>query len=230
MFKIILHYFSKSEWLLWLSSLTMIIIFFFLFDGNSYLTMINSLIGATSLIFIAKGNPVGQGLTIVFSLLYGIISYSCEYYGEMITYIGMTAPMAVFSLVSWIKNPYRSNKSEVKVNHLKRSEIIFAFALTASVTALFYFVLKAFNTANLFFSTLSVFTSFLAVYLTFRRSCYYALAYSANDIILIILWSLAVRGNTSYVSVIICFVIFLANDLYGFYNWNRMSKRQSRLL
>ncbi|MDE6784912.1 MAG: nicotinamide riboside transporter PnuC, partial [Ruminococcus sp.] len=169
MYKKILNYFSKSEWLLWISSLTAIIIFFFLFDGSSYLTMINSLIGATSLIFIAKGNPVGQMLTIIFSLLYGIISCSCRYYGEMITYLGMTAPMAIVSLISWIKNPCRDNKSEVKINHLKYPEFIFAFGLTAIVTILFYFILKKFNTSNLIFSTLSVFTSFLAVYLTFRR-------------------------------------------------------------
>ena len=38
--------------------------------------MIASLVGVTSLIFIAKGNPIGQALIVVFSLLYGAISYS----------------------------------------------------------------------------------------------------------------------------------------------------------
>ena len=61
------------------------------------------------MIFNAKGNPIGQFLTIVFSLLYGIISYGFSYYGEMITYLGMTMPMSVFALVSWIKNPYKDN-------------------------------------------------------------------------------------------------------------------------
>lgn len=51
----------------------------------------------------------------VFSIMYGIISYSFCYYGEMITYIGMTLPMAAVSLVSWLKNPYKSSKSQVKV-------------------------------------------------------------------------------------------------------------------
>lgn len=226
MIKKITDYFSKGEIILWLSSVTLIIGCFIAFDRTNYITLINSLIGATSLIFIAKGNPIGQGLTIVFSLLYGYISYSCAYYGEMFTYLGMTAPMAVISLISWLKNPYQDNKSEVKVNRLKLSEIAFAFALSAAVTIIFYFILKAFNTANLLISTFSVFTSFLAVYLTFRRSSYYALAYAANDIVLIIMWSMAIINNISYVSVVVCFVMFLANDLYGFYNWNRMCKRQ----
>lgn len=41
-------------------------------------------------------------LMIVFSLLYGVISYTCAYYGEMITYLGMTAPMALFALISFL--------------------------------------------------------------------------------------------------------------------------------
>lgn len=75
------------------------------------MTLIASLIGVPSLIFCAKGNPVGQILMIVFSILYGIISYGFAYYGEMITYLGMTLPMAVFSLVSWLRNPYEDKPS-----------------------------------------------------------------------------------------------------------------------
>lgn len=94
------HYFSKSEIALWSASVLLIITSFFAFDRESYLTLLASLIGVTSLIFNAKGNPFGQLLMVLFSLLYGIISFSFQYYGEMLTYLGMTMPMAVFALIS----------------------------------------------------------------------------------------------------------------------------------
>ena len=75
--------------------------------------------------------------------------YTFAYYGEMVTYLGMTAPMALFTL-----------------------------------------------------------------------------AYAANDIVLIVLWILASLSDLSYLSVVICFLMFLVNDLYGFVNWKRMQKRQ----
>lgn len=226
--KRIIYYFTKTETALWSISALLMISSFAVFDKGNYLTLAASLIGVTSLIFNAKGNPFGQLLMVIFSILYGIISYSFSYYGEMITYLGMTGPMALFALISWLKNPYKGNKSEVEVNHLKKNEIFFMLILTAAVTALFYYILKYFDTANLFFSTVSVTTSFIAVYLTFRRSAYFAVAYAANDIILIILWSLAAKTDISYLSVIICFVMFLFNDLYGFINWKRMSERQKK--
>ena len=219
-------YFSKGELALWGGSAGLILISFFLFDRGNFLTMVASLIGITSLIFSAKGNPVGQALMVVFSLLYGMISYTFSYFGEMITYLGMTGPMALFAFVSWLRNPYNGNHAEVAVNRLQNKELVLMYMLTAVVTFGFYFILDHFDTANMIPSTLSVTTSFIAVYLTFRRSPYFALAYAANDVVLIILWILAAVEDISYLSVIICFVMFLVNDLYGFINWKRMEQRQ----
>ena len=223
------NYFSKLEITLLSTSVFLIIASFIVFDRTNYLTLIASIIGVTSLIFNAKGNPFGQLLMVVFSLLYGIISYTFAYYGEMITYLGMTMPMAVFALISWLRNPYKGNKAEVAVNSIKSGEHIFMWFLSVVITVFFYFILEHFNTANIIPSTLSVTTSFVAVYLTFRRSPYFALAYAANDIVLIVLWVLASISDIRYISVVVCFVAFLFNDIYGFISWQRMKKRQFEL-
>lgn len=225
--KKIFNYFTKAEIILWTVSVIMIVGSFIMSGGDGYLSFIASIIGITALILCAKGNPIAQVLMIVFCLMYTYISYTFSYYGEMLTYACMSLPMAVFSLVSWLRNPYKGNKSEVKVNKLKNNEHIFMAVLTVAVTLIFYFVLKFFNTANLIPSTLSVTTSFAAAYLTFRRSPYYALWYAANDIVLIVLWTLAAMKDISYISVIMCFVTFLANDIYGFVSWRKMEKRQN---
>ena len=225
--KSIINYFTIGEITLWLCSSVGIIVSFFLFDGSNQLTLIASLIGVTSLIFNAKGNPFGQILMIVFSLIYGVISYSFAYYGEMITYLFMTMPMSIVALVTWLRNPYHGKKSEVLVNHIQKKEYFFIYFITLIVTVIFYFSLSALRTNNIIPSTISVTTSFLAVYLTFRRSPYYAIAYAANDLVLIVLWVLAAMEDRKYISVIVCFIAFLLNDIYGFINWKRMGERQA---
>ncbi len=221
------NYFTRTELALWAGSSLLMILAFVIFDRKNYLTLAASLVGAASLILNAKGNPIGQALMVVFSVMYGIISYSFAYYGEMVTYLGMTAPMALFSLFSWLLHPYRGRHAEVEVNTIGRAEISVMSVLTVGVTVLFYYILDFFGTANIIPSTLSVTTSFLAVYLTFRRSPYFAAAYAANDIVLIVLWVLASVSDSRYISVVVCFAMFLANDIYGFVNWQRMKKRQS---
>ena len=225
----VFSYFTKFEIALWSSSVAIILVSFFAFDRANYMTLIASLVGVTSLIFCAKGNPIGEVLMIVFSILYGIISYSFAYYGEMITYLGMTLPMSVIALISWLRNPYSDGKAEVKVNSISIREQMFMWLLTAIVTFVFSFVLKYFGTANLVPSTVSVMTSFAAAYLTFRRSPYLSLAYAANDLILIVLWVLASLSEIRYIAVVGCFSVFFFNDIYGFVNWQRMKKRQSEI-
>ena len=219
-------YFSKAELALWLTSVTVIIASFLIFDRVGYLALVASLIGTTALILCAKGNPIGQALIIVFGIIYGIISYSSAYYGEMITYLGMSVPMAVFSLISWLKNPYNGSKSEVKIARLGHLDIAIMTIATVGVTVAFYFILGAFNTANLLPSTISVTTSFIAVFLTYKRSPYFALAYAANDVVLIVLWVLAAKVGSHCLSVVICFITFLANDIYTYLNWLKIRKRQ----
>ncbi len=226
MLKRLFVYFTLSEKLLWLCSCIAIITVFIIFDKESFLTLTASLVGVTSLILSAKGNPLGQVLMVLFSIIYGIISFSFAYYGEMITYLCMTMPMSVYALICWLKNPYGNNRSEVRISSIEKTDFIILPVSALIVTIIFYFILAAFDTANIIPSTLSVTTSFVAVYLTARRSPFFALAYASNDIVLIILWILAAMENSSYISVVICFAVFLINDLYGFINWNRMKKRQ----
>lgn len=220
-------YFTKAEILLWSISISVIIITFFTFDGESYLKLIASVLGITAIIFIAKGNPIGQALMIIFSILYAIISYSFAYYGEMLTYLLMSMPMAIISLISWLKNPYKDNHAEVKVNSIGKLEILFLVIAAAAVSVVFYFILEFFNTANLLTSTFSVTTSFFAAYLTFRRSPYFAFAYAINDLVLIILWVMASIADTQYISVVVCFIVFMVNDTYSFISWLKMKKRQA---
>ena len=227
MLRRIYNYFTPQERLLWGISAGAILLSFFLLDGRQYLTLAASLIGVTSIIVNAKGNPLGQLLMVIFSLFYGYISYACAYYGEMVTYLGMTGPMAALALISWLRHPFHGNRAQVQVNHISRREHRLLALLTAGVTLGFYFILRALGTANLLPSTVSVVTSFWAVYLTFRRSPLFSLGYAANDLVLIVLWVLASLEDVSYLSVVVCFAAFLANDLYGFISWRRMDKAQA---
>ena len=98
--KRITSYFTRAELVLWISSVIMILTSFFISQESGIIGLVASLIGVTALILCAKGNPIGQVFMIVFCLIYTYISYTFSYYGEMITYAGMSLPMAVVSLVS----------------------------------------------------------------------------------------------------------------------------------
>ncbi len=230
----ILPYFTLFEKCLWLSSVVTVAICYIISPGGDIFSLIASLIGVSALILIAKGNVIGQVMIIVFAVLYGIISYSYAYYGEMITYLGMSAPIAAISVVTWVKHPYKKSASEsgksqggeVAVSTLKPKTIVILTLLTMAVTTAFYFILKALHTENLIISTVSVTTSFAAASLGALRSPYYAFWYALNDIVLVTMWVMATIADLSYLPMIVCFLVFLINDTYGFISWQRIKKKQ----
>lgn len=217
---------SKKEWGIWLASLVVVTVSNLIPGNLDVLTLAAALIGVTSLIFAAKGNVWAQILMIAFSILYGIISWRFRYWGEMITYLGMTLPMAIWSTITWAKNPSKENGNEVAIQKLTRKMIVLLALFCAVVTLAFYLLLQALHTPNLVFSTISITTSFLAASLTMLRSSYYALGYAANDVVLIVLWVLASMENPVYVPVVVNFCIFLFSDLYGFISWKKRERTQ----
>ena len=224
--KSVLKVLNKFDICLWVISVVSIILAFTLTGAQDYMTLASSITGVTALMFVSKGHVAGQIITVVFSVLYGVVSYFFKYYGEMITYLGLSLPAAVAATVSWIKNPYK-DKSEVAVASLSVKKLLIIFLSATAVTVAFYFVLRALDTTNLVVSTVSVATSFVAAALVFIRNRLYGVAYAVNDVVLIVLWVLATIADIAYLPMIICFTLFFVYDIYGFINWTRMKRRQA---
>ncbi|QJD64038.1 nicotinamide mononucleotide transporter [Streptococcus dysgalactiae subsp. equisimilis] len=143
-------------------------------------------------------------------------------------YLFMTLPMAISSLFAWLNHPFEGNKSQVTISRLESADSRRLIMFTLVVTLVFYGVLASLKTAYLLVSTLSIATSFSAVYLSYKRSPYFALAYGLNDLVLILLWMHAAQTDSSQYAVVICFATFLINDSYTFYSWLMLQRYQEK--
>lgn len=204
---------------------TIIILTFILSNEKNILSLISSMLGGVSLIFLAKGDYIGHIISIIFSITYIIISYMCKYYGEIFIYVFLMIPLSITSIITWKKNQIKNH--QVKVSKIKKIDIIIIIIVTLITGFIFYFILKYLKTTNLLISTISVMTSLSASLLSIKRSPYYAIMYILNDLVLIIMWSLIVKTNISYLPNVICFMAFLINDIYALINWKKIEKEQN---
>lgn len=209
--------FTKFEWCLWIGSVIAIAASHFAVGSKDWASLCVSLVGVTSLIFSARGDPFAPVLFIVFGVIYAVKSFFVRYYGEMIISLCMQIPVAIMSLITWLKNTTKEH--QVTAAHLNIKKFAIVLAIDVVITIPFYFLLKYFNTANLIPSTISFITSFAALFLMTLRIPQFALAFILNDIVMIVLWSMALYKDISYISLVVCFVIFLINDTYTFISW-----------
>lgn len=216
---------TKFETCLCLVSVLVIVIGFCFAQEKDVLNLVSSLIGVTSLIYIAKGNLFGEILSLIFGILYSFISYQNRLFSELITYGFMYVPLSIATIVTWFRHPYKDEKT-VEITKTSLKLFLLIVLLGFIVTIIFYFLLKYLNTPSLYVSTFSILTSFIASALVILRSPYYALAFALNDIVLIILWTISTISNVQNITILLCFVVFFFNDIYGFIAWNKRFKKQ----
>ena len=158
---------------------------------------------------------------IIFCILYGIISFRFHYWGEMITYLGMTLPMAAWSAITWLRNPSEENENEVAIRTLNKKHIIGLTISTVIVTGIFYYILAWLDTPKYyvqypvyrdkFYCCISYYAAFFVLrcgicYEWYRADCTLGTCFS---------------GDPAYIPVVVNFAIFLLNDMYGFVSWKK---------
>jgi nicotinamide mononucleotide transporter PnuC len=225
----------KAKWnwfeigLLSVSVVAIIGCFVFSVDKN-YLSLASSILGVVTVVFTSKGLLLAPVLSVVYSVIYTIISVSQRYYGEAIIYMLIMIPMQVVTIIGWFKNK-KQDSDIVEVGKVSKKEYLILGGVTVALTFAFYFLLKWLNTAELVVSTISLITSALATYLVFRRCSYYALFYVLNDIILIVLWTIAMsREGVAFLPVVVSFYVFFINDVYGFIRWKKQEREQLKTI
>jgi len=197
---------------------------------SDLLTTICSIVGIVTALLLAKGKNLGQIFGLLIVALYSIVSFKNRYYGEVIIYLCIMLPMYIIGIISWFRHQNKDTNS-VEVNRITIKEwIIVLFASIVCFIGI-YFLLKAFNTNQLFISSLSVIDSLFAVYLGVRRSKYSFYFYVVNDLILILLWGIPViTGTIILILMVFNLLINLINDLYGIYNWKKLEKMRGETI
>lgn len=212
------------------SFFALILCFVFSVD-RSWLTLTSSLLGVVAVLFVAKGFVIAPIVNLIYGGFYIAISALQHYFGEVIIYACVMTPIYIFSIISWLGNRSKEQEEIVEVNKIYWKEYLAIFLGAIVATFSFYFILKALNTNELEINTASLIFSLVASYLMLRRSSFYALAFLADDIIAIALWSMAVINfGLQFLPTVVSFCVFLINDLYGFIHWKIQERRQDKMV
>ena len=181
-------------------------------------------------LFFAKAKIEGYFLSFVSLPLYILVSLQAKFYGEVIICAVILFPVAIYGTANWLRNKLTDKKKGqvIRVSHTSWRELTLVILSQSIMFVGYFFLLKAFNTAYLIVSTISVTTSVIAAYLVARRSQLGLLGYVFNDIVVIILWALVVAsGSTNSIVILVMPCMYLINDIYGTFAWLKLRKRQT---
>lgn len=194
--------------------------FITLYKQDSILNLVILATGISCVILTAKGSPWSFIFGIVNTLLYSYIVYLNGLYGELGLNLLFFFPMNIIGYILWESN---SIKNKVIIGSMNRS--IFATVLILSV--LFSFLLgkilaniKSQN--NSYFDASATILSITATIFTVMRYKEQWVFYIALNLLTISIWCLrAYQGSKDGSVMILMWLAFLANALYGYSSWNK---------
>ena len=192
------------------------------------LVIVNSIVGIISISIVSKGFFLGAFTNIVSAVIYAALSYVIKYYGEALVGLCITLPMSLARIFLWYKNRQKGGFIQIaEKTKWQELAVLGSVALASSVG--FYFMLKAFNTSNLIFSTISMTLGCVAGYLQLRRYAYNFVIYIINNIICICLWVPVMMGDIANLPTVVSYVMYTGLNFFGIVNWVSLKKKQQTL-
>lgn len=91
---------------------------------SEILTVLTSLVSILCALLQAKGKVISQFVGVLVIILYSIVSFQNQYYGEVIIYVLVLLPMYLVGIYSWMTNTNDATNT-VKQNDLSKKSGFF---------------------------------------------------------------------------------------------------------
>lgn len=217
-----------SDWNLfekvWLLVSTLIIIGVGIAFDDNWVGYVASLTGLWCVVLVAKGKIENYYFGIVNLLAYAYISYNAVLYGEAMLNIVFYLPIQFIGLYLWSR---KGNKTEkyVKAKRLEKYQwgaLILGFLIFSVLYANFLGNIGGQQvTIDSFAVVLSVFAQILMI----LRYAEQWLLWIVVNVLTIVLWANVFFTVGDSVTVLVMWIAYLVNSIYGYINWLKLEKK-----
>ena len=193
---------------------------------SSWVIIVNALLITTSFL-LSKAIVLGNVVGLVQVAFYIYISFQNKYYGEIISCALTSIPIYIATFITWIRN---KDNGQIKINNrFGYKELILTIAIIFCLSFGFYYLLRAFNTANLIISTVSLCLGCFKGYLQIRRSELNFVFSLINRVITFVLWlCIVLEGSLGYIPTVVTYAMYFTLDVFGLIVWLKLKKKQKK--
>src|SRR5574344_629141 len=210
--------------------LTYFICAIFFSSVDTWLIFLSVVLYIFNRLFHSKASSLCFIFSIVSYLIYIFYCYKTKYFGE-ISYSVVIIIMDIVTLLVW-NNGKNTEKKDIKINKLGKTELIVSFSVLSAITICCYFILRALGSGLCILNTFSNSLALAVIYFDIRKSRLANIISIFASAIYIAVW--IVSASTNFAGpALICSVngLFeLVWNVYGAIKWQNMYKAQNTLV
>lgn len=191
------------------------------------LSIITMLTGLWCVILVAKGRILNYPIGIVNILGYSWISYQYQLYGETMLNMLYYLPMSFVGWWIWARNKNVDVPDAVKVKGLPWSYRTYWLAISVLSVYGYGVILRMMEDPLPFLDSTSTVLSIIAMMLMAFRYMEQWVLWITVDVVSVWMWWLTLQENgNADIAVLVMWIAFLVNAIYGFASWTRMIKKE----
>ena len=209
---------------LWLLVFTAVNVYVYLALDDTLLGLVTSLTGMMTVVLVAKGKLSNYYFGAVNVVLYAYLSWRNGYFGEVMLNLGFFFPMQFVGY--WLWSGHRAAErgvDDVEVRVMSWQERGLWLALSLAATYGYGVVLERLGGTLPYWDSTSTVLSVIAMLLMVRRVTEQWVLWIAVNLVSIYMWAFALAQGGSDVSMVVMWSAYLANAVYGLWNWTRMA-------
>lgn len=215
---------------LWIIISTLILFAVEMYFDDSLIGIIATLTGLLNVVLVAKGSLINYAFGIVNTVLYTIISYKAGYGGDFVTFLFYYIPLQFLGIYAW-KNHTQEDTNLQDVKKMNTSQLMASVAIliigTYITMLLLPIITDIFKMPINELPFVDAFTTFAGIFagiLMLKRYQEQWYIWVFVNIGSVIMWVTMLGKDPTAVAMIVMWGAYLANALYGAYNWNKMKR------
>jgi nicotinamide mononucleotide transporter len=195
---------------------------------RTWLSIITMLTGMWCVILVAKGRIFNYYIGIVNILGYGYISFTYQLYGETMLNILYYLPMSFFGLYIWSKHKDLRVKDAVDVRYLSDAHREAYGALTILAFLVYGIILNKMGDPYPYLDSASTVLSIVAMWALAWRYFEQWILWIIVDVVSVYMWyRVMIDSGTNDIALLVMWIAFLINAVYGYISWYRMVRDYS---
>ncbi|MCY8228759.1 nicotinamide riboside transporter PnuC [Bacillus spizizenii] len=216
----------------WILIFTAINIYLYFALDDTLLGFVSSFTGMLCVVLVAKGKIANYYFGIIQTATYAYITYSYGLYGESMLNGLFYLPIQFIGIYLWSKHKASTSTEgeDVSVKKLTRKGWL-TLVIVSVISSLFYAkVLQLIGGQQVRIDSVAVVLSILAQILMLKRYAEQWILWIVVNSLSVVLWliTLTKTGGNDW-SMLVMWVAYLVNSVYGYINWIKMSKKQEEV-
>lgn len=188
---------------------------------------IASITGIICVVLVARGSIHNYWFGIINCVFYAYVAYDWKLYGEVMLNLFYFLPMNFVGLYIWGKTKNRITHVRVKVKFLSWINRC-SLAIVCSTAIYYYMILLKYMEGNIpLIDSSSTVLSVIAMILMVKCYMEQWILWIIVDVASVIMWFIVVfKQGSNDIGLLIMWIAFLINAIYGCVNWIKMYKTQ----